>query len=631
MTSRQIRLLSSVVLFAVTMPVWAVSYVVPDDRALVHKSRAIVVASALESHVVKTESGRVETVTTFSVKEPIKGLFMAQTFEVRVVGGEIDGIEVSVPGAPRFQNGGEYLLLLNHNREHKLRVLDFGLGRFSMATDTTGRRVAVRSEADIAGFTVDGGVHAERARDAKKFLEFVRAEVKGLNGDENYFVERKPLRAVAADAAVGSQSHSTFAAETYVNTAATAPGVRRYDTFPQTYFHSTPNVTGAPGNGLTGTTDSFALWSDDAGSNVVLVDGGLDNAHTLGIDGLDGQQNILYQRDLSDEGAGAYNCATGGVLGIGGTVTSTSPANLHVGPDGVTYRKILEGNVEMNLGLANCNSVVTTDAFRNALAHELGHAMGFRHADLTQTNGSPCVNDCVAPKPTPPTPDNGETALMRSVLQNTMAFALQPWDVRAVRAVYPEDEIPPPNAPASVIATAVDGDSVEVSWVEVGEATHYVVFRSADGTNFTDVSGEVEGVQFIDSSASPDTAYLYAVAAGNDGGLSDQSTPDLATTVVYTDAALVAESSEIRGVHFTDLRTAVNAVRTLAGLGEISFTAPAVGAGVTVRRAHLLDLRNGLTPALTALGGSASFTDTITAQSTGIKRIHIQELRDAME
>ncbi|MGZ4808496.1 MAG: hypothetical protein ACXV7D_04130 [Thermoanaerobaculia bacterium] len=42
--------------------------------------------------------------------------------------------------------------------------------------------------------------------------------------------------------------------------------------------------------------------------------------------------------------------------------------------------------------------------------------------------------------------------------------------------------------------------------------------------------------------------------------------PDLATTVIFTDSSLVAGTTVVKSVHVTELRTAANAVRQLAGL-----------------------------------------------------------------
>lgn len=55
-------------------------------------------------------------------------------------------------------------------------------------------------------------------------------------------------------------------------------------------------------------------------------------------------------------------------------------------------------------------------------------------------------------------------------------------------------------------------------------------------------------------------------------------------------------------VHVTKLRTAVNAVRQLAGLGSSAYSDPTMTAGLTnVKVVHVTDLRTGLNAARSAL------------------------------
>jgi hypothetical protein len=56
----------------------------------------------------------------------------------------------------------------------------------------------------------------------------------------------------------------------------------------------------------------------------------------------------------------------------------------------------------------------------------------------------------------------------------------------------------------------------------------------------------------------------------------------------------------LKAVHLTELRTAVLAVRALAGLPPVTCTDDAVP-GTTVRAIHITELRTALDPALTAL------------------------------
>lgn len=62
----------------------------------------------------------------------------------------------------------------------------------------------------------------------------------------------------------------------------------------------------------------------------------------------------------------------------------------------------------------------------------------------------------------------------------------------------------------------------------------------------------------------------------------------------------------VRAVHFTELRTPIDALRGAAGLGRFPWTDPVLTAGATpVRLAHPLQLRQALSAAYAAAGRTA--------------------------
>ncbi|HYR29674.1 MAG TPA: proprotein convertase P-domain-containing protein, partial [Thermoanaerobaculia bacterium] len=190
------------------------------------------------------------------------------------------------------------------------------------------------------------------------------------------------------------------------------------------------------------------------------------------------------------------------------------------------------------------------------------------------------------------------------------------------------------TAPTSVVATATTSTNVQVTWTAAAVANTYRIYRSANGSTYSQV-GEVASSPFNDSTAAANTSYLYKVRAFA-GIESGDSNVDIATTVIFSDPTLTVGLTPIKLAHFTELLTAVNAVRALAGSGTypaIAFTAPTPSTSVTVRAQHLVDLRTGVTaPRNALLGGSLTFTDpTITAGSTVIKAVHINELRNAVK
>jgi hypothetical protein len=128
------------------------------------------------------------------------------------------------------------------------------------------------------------------------------------------------------------------------------------------------------------------------------------------------------------------------------------------------------------------------------------------------------------------------------------------------------------------------------------------------------------------------TTYIYRVrsvdAAGN---YSDFSNTDIATTIIFTDDPLAANSTLVKAVHATELRQAVNAVRAAADLGAATWTDSSLS-GIDVKAVHVSELRTNLDTARNLLGLSiGGYTDTLTPGTTLIKAVHISELRDRVK
>src|SRR5262245_17456489 len=102
---------------------------------------------------------------------------------------------------------------------------------------------------------------------------------------------------------------------------------------------------------------------------------------------------------------------------------------------------------------------------------------------------------------------------------------------------------------------------------------------------------------------------------------------------VFTDSTLTQLSSVIRAIHVTDLRGAIDVLRTRQGLATFGWTDAVVAPNATVvKRTHLAELRSALAAVYTARGLSAPvWTDTtITPNVTPIRTVHIAELRAAV-
>jgi len=187
-----------------------------------------------------------------------------------------------------------------------------------------------------------------------------------------------------------------------------------------------------------------------------------------------------------------------------------------------------------------------------------------------------------------------------------------------------------PAAPTNVVAAATTTTSVHVTWTASSGADSYQIYRGATmaGTVNTTAAGTIS---FDDNGASAGVAYLYTVRALTGAASSAASSPDLATTVIFTDDPLALLSTKIKATHLTQLRTAIDAVRTLAVLGGGTYT-DLTPAGVKIQAVHVTQMRAALDLARSTLGLSAlSYSHSLTANVTKVSGLDFTELRNGVK
>jgi hypothetical protein len=168
-----------------------------------------------------------------------------------------------------------------------------------------------------------------------------------------------------------------------------------------------------------------------------------------------------------------------------------------------------------------------------------------------------------------------------------------------------------PPAPTAFLATAQPTQStstVNLTWTAPAGSFEYykveITLHKSD-PQWTTISTNLANTStsYDHTTAATNTAYLYRICAVT-GSLSTCTSPDLATTTYFHDYPFQANQTAIRAQHFLDLMSAVNAVRTLADLPNLTWSGsyPAPVAGGTIHKSHLNDLREGLRQALLELG-----------------------------
>jgi hypothetical protein len=627
------RLAAALLIVLAGTSAYAVTYVVPTDKTLIGKADAIVIGRALRSYVEESKDRGIETVTVFAIEETLKGGGSARArFEVRVPGGVLKNDAGKparaklIPGVPQFVDGERLLLFVSRGAEDRYYVTDLALGVFGFATDDLGRSVLIRTETEIHGWNLDGTPHREPRREADRFLRYVRDVAGNRTATEHYTIE--PREIVGKGGSITEtrmlrQTTLACAGCTAQQYTMTNPGDEngigfRWKTFPVNWNRG--NTASNAGNGGNDAINiAFATWQTGSSVNYVFAS---TTANTNGIgEANDAVNNIVFEKSLlAAYGVGAYSCASGGVLGIGGVQSAFGDATNTV--EGVAYFATAEGDVSMNQGVNACiGGNLSVSNFNSAVTHEFGHTLGFRHSDKSRDGQAACggAYDCE------------NAAIMTASITGGLNGALQAWDQRAVARIYPGAAAP--AAPTNVVATAnTAGTSVTITWNAVGGAT-YKVFRSDNGTTYSQIG--TPGINsFTDNTVTAPAAYLYRVRAVS-GADSPDSAPDLAAVVALTDPTITPGTTTVKAAHIAELRLAVNALHVLAGLGAVGFTDNALTPTVTaVKTVHLTELRDHLNMARTTLGFAAAgfATDpTITAGATTIKANHITQLRTGVQ
>ncbi len=195
------------------------------------------------------------------------------------------------------------------------------------------------------------------------------------------------------------------------------------------------------------------------------------------------------------------------------------------------------------------------------------------------------------------------------------------------------------SPPTNVVATAQTSTSVQVTWTAAAGATKYAVSRSSNNSTFSAVSctptAQPTSSPCTDNTAVAGTAYMYKVQSVDSGSnLSAFSNGDLATTVIFTDS-LVQNTTKVKLIHMSELRTAMTAVCTLAANPSpcsTAFTDPSLTTSTKVKVLHLTELRAKLNASRTALGLTPqSYADGSITTATTIKAAQINELRHGVQ
>ncbi|MBV9493095.1 MAG: hypothetical protein JOZ54_02530 [Acidobacteria bacterium] len=191
-----------------------------------------------------------------------------------------------------------------------------------------------------------------------------------------------------------------------------------------------------------------------------------------------------------------------------------------------------------------------------------------------------------------------------------------------------------PPAPIGLVAS-YQGGAIQLSWSAASPPAgvrSYIIRRRYNSIGYRDyqtVSSSTHAA--VDALTDPDTAYIYRVVVVDNNGIrSAESVPDVATTTVFTDDPVSAGVTLVKGIHVSQLRRAIDALRRSASISPFwsSYTAPTG----TVPAQHMIDMRSAMGAARSSLGLPAiSYTTTNLLAGSPILGSDFQQLRGGVQ
>jgi len=406
-------------LLAVSPVAYGASFMVPTDGELVALAKGIVIATNVSSYPLHVPDGWIDTVYEFQVEEVIKGdIDVSAPLRLVEGGGAIDGQYTFVPEAPGYRVGERALIFIGTNKRGENCTWGMILGKFDFVHDLHGEKLLIRGadEGEIFGWDACWNHWDEPIRAEAEFLNFVRATACGKASAPNYFVAKENV--VWRLQPRNETNSAGFHADDYQYTSVSGGGglrpggIRWKDIFDQpggggsVTFQIVGNEASVP-DPMGGIDNAMAAWNGNALSNVNYRRGPAGSAPFGTDDGI----NSIHLDDATDVpvsaiGFSSYHCAGDLYPFDGAQMCATTDADVAIAP-GIGSQKVYE----------------------EALTHELGHTLSFRHSG----DKAPATS----------------IAVMNAISSGSYGAVLQPWDHDAVSTVYN------PN-PAACIAPSIE-------------------------------------------------------------------------------------------------------------------------------------------------------------------------------
>lgn len=401
--NKRFRFLTLLTFFILSAPALRATTVAPpaDLGQLARLSRAVVFAQAIESRVDE-ETDLPTTVTRFQTLQFVAGEDPGFIFEVREPGGAGRERAAAVAGAPRYQDGHDYLLFLDPAQAGywQSKMMAYGLLEEDAETGLllplpeAGRiEVLTRKSFEPVGIYHREGL-LQHLRDVVQGTTTWQGQLAAASSEEAAAVSPREAGALAeADLVAPSgcqfMLHSDGVPIRWFGyeTGATTSRVKA----------TTPGQTGLADGGVAAVQAGVGAWANHPDAAIRFVYDGVRARNISCTSNFDYDDGAVVFNDPCSEIPDLSGCA--GTLAFGGSTYNPLGTQLY---DGSPWHAATSIFAVINNG-AQCVGDLN---FREVLAHELGHAQGFGHHN-------------------PPNPAN---ALMSASLKGGIGATLQPTD-----------------------------------------------------------------------------------------------------------------------------------------------------------------------------------------------------------
>ncbi len=310
------------------VPLHSAVVIAPSDEAMIRTAPAIVTGTVVNVYARHDDRGDIETVTRILVDETIKGNVPAgEIVDVVQFGGWLDGRFQAQSGAPHYDLGARYLVVLDRNGRGQWTTFDLALGQFRFVFREGMLRLA-RDTHDVAGWTESGEPFHDADRPASQFLAFVREVVKAAKEEAQAAGTKLTLAPMVLD------FNLTTTSQTAVNTWRGGAAA----------MNDTVNATPASGDVKDLLDSEWRVIADDPHGDVT------------------------------------GSCCPGVVA-----TAFFGGFGIHLF-NGETYDTLTTADIVVNDGVSSGS--ISSGNFQTALTHEFGHTWGFRHSDQNGTGGA---------------------------------------------------------------------------------------------------------------------------------------------------------------------------------------------------------------------------------------------------